>query len=59
VKERQHNGQQLEDKKGVIRSRKAKDRQHNGQQLEDIKGVIRSRKVKVDHCIVCPSLYGF
>jgi hypothetical protein len=46
VKYRQHNGQQLEDPKGVIRSRKAKDRQHNGQQLEDTKGVIRSRKAK-------------
>jgi hypothetical protein len=58
---RQHNGQQLEDTKGVIRSRNAKDRQYNGQQLEDTKGVIRSRKAKeaVDHCVACPSLYGF
>jgi hypothetical protein len=45
----QHSGQQLEDIKEVIRSRKAKDRQHSGQQLEDIKGVIRSRKAK-DSC---------
>jgi len=36
-KDRQYNGQMLEDTKGVIRSRKSKDRQYNGQKLEDTK----------------------
>jgi uncharacterized protein involved in type VI secretion and phage assembly len=42
--DRQHNGLELDDTKGVIRSRKSQDRQHNGLELEDTKGVIRSRK---------------
>jgi hypothetical protein len=63
-KDRQYNVLELEDTKGIIRSRKSKtDRQHNGLQLEDAKGIIRSRKSKdrqLEHCIVCPSLtYGF
>jgi hypothetical protein len=37
---------ELEDNKGVIRSRKSKDRQYNDLELHDIKGVIRSRKSK-------------
>ena len=41
-KDRQQNGQKLEDTKGIIRSCKSKDRQHNGQKFEDTKGVIRS-----------------
>ena len=46
-KDRQCNGLELEDTKGVIRSRKSKkDRQCNALELEDNKGVIRSRKSK-------------
>jgi hypothetical protein len=45
-KDKQCNGLELEDTKGVIRSRKSKDRQYNGLELEDTKGVIRSRNSK-------------
>jgi hypothetical protein len=58
---RQHNGQRLEDTKGVIRSRKSKiDRQYNGQKLEDTKGVIRSHLSKKERpTIQRPKEYGY
>jgi hypothetical protein len=58
----QHNGLELEDTKGVIRSCKSKnDTQHNSLELEDTKGVIRSvnrrrtRNTMVYHCVACHS----
>jgi hypothetical protein len=42
-----HNGQKLEDTKGVIRFRKSKkDRQHNGKKLEKTTKEIRNSKSK-------------
>ena len=46
--DRKCNGLELQDTKGVIRSRKSQDRHYNGLELEDAKGVIRSRKSKKD-----------
>ena len=43
---RQHNGQQFEDTKGISRIHKSKDRQHNGQKFDETKEVIRSHKLK-------------
>jgi hypothetical protein len=41
MKDREHNGQQFEDTKGLNRRHKSmKDREHNGQKFENTKGVI-------------------
>jgi hypothetical protein len=39
----------IEDTKGLSRSRKSEDRHYNGQKCEDTKGVIRSRKSEDRH----------
>ena len=49
LKDRQYNGQKVEDTNGVNRSRKSKERQRNGQQLKYTKGVNRSCKSKERH----------
>jgi hypothetical protein len=46
LKNRQYNGQEFEDAKGVIRGHKLKNRQYNGQEFEDVKEVIRGHKLK-------------
>jgi uncharacterized protein involved in type VI secretion and phage assembly len=57
LRDRQCNGLELQDTKGVIRSRKSKkDRQYNGLELEDTKGAIRSRKSKKDRQYNCLEL---
>jgi hypothetical protein len=48
LQDRQYNGLELEDTKGIIRSRKSKDRQYYDLELEDTKGVIRIRKSTKD-----------